>query len=111
MSFSWISHNAKKSTLHPLAMGRKALSLTKSSPQSSGGHCVHMGEAQSSRQRGPRLLRIGTCQGDPGVLPEVRKENWRLGGRVGTCLFFQEEVQVPRYILRSVRCRSLDDCT
>lgn len=52
MSFSWISHNAKKSTLHPLAMGRKALSLTKSSPQSSGGHCVHMGEAQSSRHVG-----------------------------------------------------------
>lgn len=67
------------------------------------------GRGSESRTHRPRLLSVGTCQGHPAVLPEVRKEKQRLGSRGGTASVSSVRWRCPG-TLRSVPHSSLGDC-
>lgn len=54
-------------------MGQKVLSLSKSSPQSSGVP-VYAGERVREQTHKPRLASVDAYQGVPDVLPEVRED-------------------------------------
>lgn len=82
MSSSLGSHNAKKSALHTLGMGQKALSLTQISPQSSGGHCIH-GRGSESKQHMslgglvsvPTKETMMCCQKSGKTKPGIREQS------------------------------------
>lgn len=78
---SWICHNARS-----LAMGQKALSLSKSSTVQQGPLCA--GERVREQTHGPRLASVDAYHGDPDVLPEVREARPEVGEQGWELLLF-----------------------